>query len=192
MKRKKIGLIGEAPNDTLSIQNLLSRKYPDIFQFKQLIKNKKGYQLNNSRAVAALKLEFAEYSPDHVLFIRDADALPSEVDKIQVIKDWYEKMNQIVDKRGILLINIYELEALILADIGTFNKLYRTSIQYSNNCMHQKEPKEFLKQKTSNYPKIYSEAHCPEIFKHLSFDLLVANCTYFKDFDTSIKNLITN
>lgn len=38
----KIGLIGEDPNDTLSIQNLLLQKYPGVFHFKQLIKNKKG------------------------------------------------------------------------------------------------------------------------------------------------------
>ena len=56
--KTKIGLIGEDPNDTLSIQNLLLQKYPDLFQFKQLIKNKRGYQLNNSRTDAALKVEF--------------------------------------------------------------------------------------------------------------------------------------
>lgn len=37
---KKTGLIGEDPNDTLSIGNLLAGKYPGSFQFKQLIKNK--------------------------------------------------------------------------------------------------------------------------------------------------------
>jgi hypothetical protein len=189
---KKIGLVGEDPNDTLSLRNLLAGKYPAAFQFKQLIRNKKGYQLNNARTDAALKIEFEDYKPDYVLFIRDADALPSEKDKLDNVKAWYAKLNNVVNKKGILLINIYELEALILADIETFNKLYGTSIQYSKNCMHQKEPKEFLIQKTAKNSKVYSESHCPEIFKHLKYDVLIAKCAYFKDFNTSINKLITN
>ena len=190
--RLKIGLIGEDPNDTTSIRNLLTRKYPNFFQFIQLIKNKKGYQLNNARTDAALKIEFEEYKPDYVLFIRDADGLPSEETKIEAIKKWYTKLNAIVGKKGILLINVYELEALILADIETFNELYRTSINFTRNCMHQKEPKEYLIQKTSKNSKVYSESHCPEIFERLRYDVLVANCAYFKEFNASINKLTTN
>src|ERR1700743_2437831 len=122
----KIGLIGEDPNDTQSIRNLLQRRYPDSFTFKQLIKNKKGYQLDNARTSAALKVEFDDFKPNYVIFIRDADALPGENEKIQKAHNWFIKLNQIVNNKGILLLNIYELEALILADIETFNRLYGT------------------------------------------------------------------
>jgi len=188
---KRIGLIGEDPNDTLSIRNLLWQKYPGVFQFKQLIRNKKGSQLNNTRTEVALKIEFEDYKPDHVIFIRDADALPTEKEKIDKIIAWFEKLNKTVKQKGILLINIYELEALILADIESFNRLYATSIQYSKNCMHQKEPKEFLMQKTAKNRKVYSESDCPNIFEHLKYDVVVTNCAYFKDFDTTIKQLTT-
>lgn len=186
--RKKIGLVGEDPNDTLAIRNLLLQELPEKFQFKQLIKNKKGYQLNNARTDVALKIEFEDYNPDYVLFIRDADALPSESTKIKTVVDWFKKLNAVVGNRGILLINIYELEALILADIDTFNKLYGTSINYSNNVMYQKEPKEFLIQKTVKNKKIYSESHCPEIFSHLNIGILKQNCTYFKEFYEDFTN----
>jgi Domain of unknown function (DUF4276) len=193
MKTKpKIGLVGEDPNDTDSIINLLSGKYPNTFQFKKLIKLIRGSQLDNARTHASLKIEFDDYKPDYVLFIRDADGLPSEQDKLDKIKSWFNKLNGSVNKKGILLINIYELEALILADIGTFNKLYKTSIKYAKSCMHQEKPKEFLIQKTSKNNKVYSESHCPGIFEHLSYDVLVANCAYFKEFDTSLKKLIIN
>jgi hypothetical protein len=180
----KIGLIGEDPNDTLSIQNLLLQKYPNAFHFKQLIKNKRGYQLDNVRANAALKLEFEDFNPNYVIFIRDADALPSEKGKIKKVQDWFNRLNSVVNNKGILLMNIYELEALILADIETFNTLYGTSIQFAKNCMHQKEPKEFLFQKTYKNRKVYSESHCPELFKKLKINSIIQNCSYFKEFDT--------
>jgi len=186
----KIGLIGEDPNDTLSIQNLLLQKHSGLIQFKQLIRNKKGYQLNNSRTDAALKVEFEDFKPQYVLFIRDADALPSEKAKIKRVQEWFNKLNPIVNNQGILLMNIYELEALILADIETFNNLYGTSIQFKKNCMYQKEPKEFLIQKTSNNKKSYSESHCPGIFKTLKIDTVERNCIYFKEFHSNFKKIL--
>ena len=190
--RLKIGLVGEDPNDTLSIRSLLSGKYPDVFHFKQLIRNKRGHQLDNTRTDAALKIEFEEFKPDYVLFIRDADALPSEYEKLEKVRKWFEKMNNVVGKRGILLINIFELEALILADIESFNKIYGTTIQFSRNCMYQKQPKEFLIQKTAQNRRVYTESDCPSIFENLKYDVIVANCQYFRDFDRNhIKILIT-
>jgi hypothetical protein len=155
-----------------------------------LIRNKRGYQLNNSRTDKALKVEFEDYNPQFVLFIRDADALPSENVKINKVHEWFNKLNPIVNNRGILLINIYELEALILADIETFNRLYGTSIKFEKNCMHKREPKEFLIQKTWKNKKVYSESHCPEIFKFLRTDILISNCAYFKAFCLNIDNIL--
>lgn len=132
-------------------------------------------------------MEFEDFNPNYVLFIRDADGLPSENEKIKKVQDWFKRLNPTVNSKGILLINIYELEALILADIETFNALYGTSIQFSRNCMYQKEPKEFLFQKTSRGRKVYSESHCPEIFKSLKIDKIIQNCSYFKDFHDSFK-----
>jgi hypothetical protein len=86
-----------------------------------------------------------------------------------------------------LLINIYELEALILADIATFNKFYGTSINYSKNVMHHKEPKEFLIQKTAKNKKTYSESHCPEIFRHLDISIIRQKCIYFREFYDDFK-----
>lgn len=184
---KKIALIGEDPHDTISIKNILSKKHSDQFQYKQLLKNKKGYQLNNDRVDAALKIEYDEYKPHCVLFIRDSDSLPSEKEKIKIIKNWFHKLNKIVDNKGIFLLNIYELEALLLADINTFNKTYKTSIKFTKNVMFQKEPKEFLISKTKKLKKTYSESDCPEIFGHLDFDLLIKNCSYFSEFYQTFK-----
>ena len=186
---KKIGLVGEDPNDTTSIKNLLDGKHPKAFQYKQLLKNARGHQLNNKRVDAALKIEFEEYNPHCVIFIRDSDSLPTEKEKIQEAINWFYKLNDTVNKQGIFLLNIYELEALILADISTFNKEYKTTIKFTGNVMYQKEPKEFLIHKTFKSKKTYTESHCPELFKKLSFDLLIANCKYFFDFHTEFKRV---
>lgn len=179
---KRIGLIGEDPNDTLSIKNLLLQKHSDVFQYKQLIRNKKGGQLNNPRVFASLLVEFKDYNPHFIVFIKDADALPTEKDKIKEVINWFNKLNGYVDKRGLLLINIYELEALILADIDNFNKLFGTSIQFSKNVMYQKEPKEFLILKTSKNKKKYTESMCPEIFENLNIDTVLKNAPFFEQF----------
>jgi hypothetical protein len=186
--KTKIGLIGEDPNDTLAIKNLLLQKHPDNVHFKQLIKNKKGYQLDNARVGAALKVEFEEFNPKYVIFIRDADATATESAKLQKVRDWFNKLNPVVNNKGILLMNIYKLEALTLADITTFNTLYGTDIDYSKNVIYQKEPKEFLIQKTSKGRKVYSESHCPDIFTHLQIDMVKKNCTYFKQFHDDFAN----
>jgi hypothetical protein len=187
---KKIGLIGEDPNDTTAIKNLLLKKHPNGLQFKQLIKNKHGYQLDNERTTNALKIEYEDYKPNFVIFIRDADALVTEENKIRKVNNWFSKLNPIVGNKGILLINIFELEALILADISTFNRLYGTTIKYSKNVMYQTKPKELLMKKTFNNRKKYTESHCPDIFKELEFDVLIDNCTYFKDFHESFLKII--
>ncbi len=179
---KKIGLIGEDPNDTTSLKNLLLQKHPSGLQFKQLIKNKKGYQLDNAKIPSALKIEYDEYKPQHVIFIRDADSLPTNIIKIQKIKDWFNKLNEVIDGKGILLINIYELEALILADIDTFNLHYNTTIRYAKNVMYQQKPKEFLIQKTWKTKKRYSESHCPDLFMHLKFDTIIKKAAFFNEF----------
>jgi len=180
---KKIGIIGEDPNDTSSIQNLLVKKYPKLFNYKPMLKNKKGYQLDNERVPKSLKVEFDDYNPDIVIFVRDVDGLATEHAKIKKVKDWFTKLNTIVDNKGILLHNIYELEAMILADIDTFNSMYNTQIKFPGNVMYQKEPKEFLIRKTEKLRKTYAESHCPTIFDQLNFDTVIKNCEYFRTFN---------
>jgi hypothetical protein len=184
---KKIGLIGEDPNDTIAIQNLLQNQHSNGLQFKQLIKNIRGHQLDNERTFHSLKIEYTDYQPHLVLFIRDADGIATENKKIKKVVDWFNNLNKTVENKGLLLVNIYELEALILADIATFNKLYGTLIKFPGNVMYQTEPKEFLIQKTFKNRKRYSEAHCPDIFKHLNFDTVINNCKYFKSFYENFK-----
>lgn len=184
---KKIGLLGEDPNDTAAVKNLLLQKYNASLQFKHLLKNRRGHQLDNLRTFEALRIEFDDYNPDLVIFIRDVDGIVTEHRKVQKVSDWFTKLNAAVNKRGILLMNIYELEALILADIEAFNKAYNVNIKFNGDVEYQTKPKEFLKDKTSKLKKRYEESHCPEIFKNLNFDIVEKKSKAFAKFHKELK-----
>jgi hypothetical protein len=176
-----IGLIGEAPNDTSSIKNLLSRKYTDI-TFKTLLNNIHGSQLDNQKTKHLLRKEFEWEKPDAVIFVRDLDGLETDEGQMATRKGYFTDFNSVVNYKGIYLLNIYEIEALILSDIATFNKVYGTVLLQEKDPMLIIEPKEYLKKSTISQNAKYVESHNPEIFSYLRMDQLVANCRYFSAF----------
>ena len=179
----RIGLVGEDPNDTSSIANLLNNKYEQSVQFFPLIKMETGYQLDNVKKIKRkLPKEFNDKRCSFIIYIRDVDDFKTNKAKINKLYGWFKDLDSTVNNKGILLLNIWELEALILADIATFNKLYKVSHQYPGDPMVQKEPKEELMRITAHCNKNYKESHCPEIFEQLNFDNVEKNCTYFRDF----------
>ncbi|MDI9364842.1 MAG: hypothetical protein QM541_07820 [Flavobacterium sp.] len=183
---KKIGLIGEDPHDTIAIKNLLLKRHATGVQFKPLTKNDRGCDLDNSNYAKRLKIEYAKEKPSFVIFIRDVDGVFSEKKKIKAVEEWFNKLNKIVDNKGILLKNIYELEALILTDINAIKSLYGVTINHSKDVTFIPKPKEFLKLKTAKGRKQYHESHCPEIFANLDFDK-VLTCSEFNKFYKTFK-----
>lgn len=174
--------MGEDPNDTSSIKILLEKRYKAKVQFYQLAKRIKGYQLDNPKIKKSLPIEFADKKCKFIVYIKDLDAFQSEKAKVQAQIKWFKDLDAAVNKEGVLLLNIWELEALILGDIETFNKIYNVNHKFKGNPMLQKEPKEILKGITSKTKKQYKESHCPSIFKLLDIDTIEKNCSCFKDF----------
>ncbi len=175
-----IGLVGEAPNDTNAFTNLLKKQYPTLI-FIPLINDLHGSMLDNQKTKNILRKEYESLKPNLIIFIRDLDGLKSETDKLDKRKKYFTDFNSVVDKIGYYFLNIYELEALILADINTFNTLYNCEIEYNDDPMLQIEPKEFLIRNTKP-PKKYMESDNPTIFKSLDFETIKQNCLYFKEF----------
>jgi hypothetical protein len=178
----RVGLVGEDPNDTLSIKNLLEKRYKGKVQFYQLARRVMGYQLDNPKIKRSLPIEFEEHECKFIIYIRDLDAFKSQDDKLKAKIKWFKDLDSVVNGEGILLLNIWELEALILGDIETFNKIHQTTHKFTGDPMLVKEPKEFLMRLTSKSKKQYKEAHCPEIFKQLNIDEIEKKCGCFKDF----------
>lgn len=175
----KIGLIGEAPGDTNAIKNLLSRQ--TVFggqQFCILLANIHGSQLDNQKTKRLLRIEYETEKPDIVIFIRDLDGLENDTAALAHRRGSFTDFNSVVNKTGIYLLNIFELEALIVADLATFNQHFNTSLQYEEDAMLLPNPKEFLREGC----KKYWETHNPELFKLLVYETLLSNCRYFETF----------
>ncbi|MHC5353962.1 hypothetical protein ACYSNX_07235 [Myroides sp. LJL115] len=121
--------------------------------------------------------------PDVVIFIRDLDGIISDKDQISTRKNYFSDNNSVVDKKGIYLLNIYELEALLLADINTLNSFFNTSLAKVPDVMAIDEPKEYLR---SRCPK-YTITQNAELCALLDFNTLEENCLYFKRFIVKFK-----
>lgn len=178
----KIGLVGEAPSDTISIKNLLEKKYSkEKYEFFSMLKIINGSNLDSQKTKRFLRIEYEIQKPDIVIFIRDLDSVLPNKKKLYERKNYFTQSNRVVNKKGIPLLHIYEIEALILSDIETFNSIFGTQIEKFTNVMAISEPKELLIKAANKY----SVARNTYIFSKLNFDK-VLTCSYFERF---IKNL---
>lgn len=173
----KIGLIGESPHDTKSVQNLLSRMYPEL-EFKNLISNIHGSMQDHQQTKNKLRKEFEFSKPDVVIFIRDLDALFSNRVQLQKRLEYFREFRTVVDKKAVYMLNIYEIEVLILCDLATFRVHYGCECDEVGAPHEIEEPKECLK---AIY-KRYNEVHNPELFAKLEYQLLLERSKHFREF----------
>jgi len=177
----RVGLVGEDPNDTTSIKNLLEKRYKGKVHFHSLVKGIKGCQLDSPKIKKSLPIEFEDRDCKFIVYVRDLDAFKSQTDKLEAKKKWFKELDAEVNNKGLLLLNIWELEALIFGDIDTFNKVYNIKHKFPGDPTLIKDPKEELKRLTSKSKK-YKESHCPDLFKQLNIDEVEKNCSCFKEF----------
>jgi hypothetical protein len=183
----KVGLVGENPSDTKAIENLLSQSQTEVTFVHLLYGIITGSMLDNDKMIKRLRREVEDQKPHIVLFIRDLDALKSSKnfeEKHRKRQEFYTKSKRMINFRkeiqeedSLFLLNIYEIEALILADIEACNAHYKAEILRENDVMEIENPKEFLQKHCA-----YKEADCPEIFKALRIDILQQHCAYFYEF----------
>ncbi len=187
----KIALVGEAPNDTAAIKNLLSKQYTDI-EFVILIDDIHGSMLDNRKAIRRLlRIEYEDHLPDFIIFIRDLDALENNKKAKRKRQETFSYCNSIVDKKGIKLLHIFELEALILADIEAFNNHYGCSYPKVADPMKIVNPKEELMDEAKRVHRQFNESDTPKIFDMLNFDIVLDNCRYFAAFIKKLDKAIS-
>lgn len=186
----RIGIFGENyENDACALKALLERNtYNWEVNFFPIIKSLTGGQLENVRKLKKrIEAEMAINKLDYVVCMRDLDALPSEVEKIRLKQEWFRKLE--VEDAGFFFLVIVEAEAMILADIETFNKKYDVHLSAIPSPLLKEKPKEFLKQHTSKSAKKYQESHALEIFKVLNFEKVYTNHTGPISFKTFVDEL---
>lgn len=178
----KIGLIGEASSDTGAIKNLLSKRYSNL-EFIVLLNSLTGSLMDSKKFIASyLPIELHDKKPDLVILIRDLDSHEKDKSKIGERKKIFTFLNKRITDKGLFLLNIYELEALIFADIDKFNRRYGCSIGSTKDPMKIPDPKGELMRATAGKKNRFNVSHNPEMFKLLDFDTVVKNCRYFAGF----------
>ena len=189
----KVGIVGEHPqNDCEALRHLLVAKAcPDV-QFIIITKRLRGGDFDDEQNGGAskkflrlLEEEMADEDLNHVIFVRDLDGVLSEKSKVQVRDRWFNQANKTIDGKGIFFLAIAEMEALILADIDTFNKIYGLNVKPVGNPMADKDPKKTLMQLTEKTKRgKYSMSDAPHIFKSIVFQTVYKNHKGDRSFQT--------
>ena len=175
---KRVGIISENyENDSKPLRHLLSRVFDkQKAVFIPILPKIEGNQLERIRKVLiALKSESVTKRLDCLILMRDLDGLPSESKKIALRNKWFKEIENGISKKCIPFLIIYELEALMLADITTFNKIYKIKYQPKGQPKFQKDPKDLLKKLTAHPKKTYHESHAADIFQKINHQELLNN-----------------
>lgn len=180
----RVGLLGESPNDTEAIKVLLQRQYAARITCFALLERLTGGTLDSNKILRALPVACDRKRPDVIVVIRDLDALASDAAQFKIRRAYFARINEQVGGQALYLLHIYEFEALIAADIQTFNALYKSVCKVPGDPTQLVDPKKLLQQATHKSPKgAYHENHSAAICAKLDYAKLVRNCRYFREFD---------
>lgn len=190
-RRFRVGLLGESPNDTKAIEALLKPRYGQRVEFFTLLRNVNGDMLEYAETFRNLRKEYEWEKPDLVVVIRDLDGLQTKGPKWQLRQKYFRKVDRVVEQNSLSLLNIYEIEALICADINAFNSRFNCTYAQPPDPMTIAEPKEWLMAATEPGQPAYSVGYCATLLAAVNYDTVVANCRYFAEFDTRFKQRIS-
>lgn len=188
----RIGVIAENPNDFVAVAKLLKTKYSD-YEFFQLIKGFTGSQLDdktNNTVLHVLINEIQFEQPDFLLYIRDLDDIITDGgEKTEKMNNIFKKFAKQKPKKSIFMLNIYELEALILADFDTFKNYHKNTdwLFDATTAADVSKPKEILRTFTK-----YNEGNVRDIFPLLRIKIIAQNHRFFNDFIQNFDKMLQN
>ena len=179
----RVGLLGESPNDTKAVARLLAPRYGGRVEFFSLVDNVTGDNLEMAGTFKILRREWQLERPNLVVVIRDLDALETDRAQLRKRRAYFRKVQKQVGESSLLLLNVYSIEALIAADIDTFNDHYTVHCVVPADVMTIEKPVEVLKAATQHGKLRYLEGHCGDLLAQADYDKLLRNCRYFRRFD---------
>jgi hypothetical protein len=186
----RVGLLGESPNDTKAMEALLKPRYGQRVEFFTLLRNVTGDMLEYAETFRNLRKEYEWEKPNLVIAIRDLDTLETKGAKWRQRQAYFRKVATVVEQKSLPLLHIYEIEALICADIAKFNATYGCACEVPADPMTIAEPKERLMAATPPGKPRYAEGHCAKLLAEVSYDMLLTNCRYFAEFDLDFSQRI--
>ncbi len=183
-----VGLLGESSNDTNSLQALLNQRYGKRVRFVDLMPPDgrpkiTGSQLDNPKLQHVIRANYRFQKPWLVVVTRDLDAPWTDRAKRLERLLFFRKMNKGFERKGIHLLNVEAMEALICADIAVFNNRYQCNCVVPDDPTTIHDPVKFLKAATRPGQPHYDEGHCADLLGKVAYDTLLANCRYFAAFD---------
>lgn len=180
-----VGLIGENPNDTDALVELLNHRYAGRFVAFQLVKRQTGDRLGSAKTQRLLASNYQEKRPRLVIYIRDLDALASDEAKLRERQQEFAEIKRIVGPEAIFLLHVVQFEALLWADIDVFNHHYGVSLSPKGDPTMIEQPKKKLISATDK-PKAnkqYSPNDSAKLAAKLDYAKLLKSCPYFREFD---------
>ena len=181
----KIGIISEHhSNDGEPIATLLQRYFPEKAKFEQLCRGYRGDRLDTEECFIDLEAQYLEFNPDLIVFVRDLD----NEQKREIRSDYFEKCTACdYIKQQIHLLFVYEIEALVLADLDVTTRFYylKKSLKAVKSPVKETNPKDFLKAavlEATGKKRKYTESDMRELAKLFDLELLKKNYPIWKDF----------
>lgn len=186
----RVGVAGESSFDTKALRDLLHRQYGQFAQFIALPLRLEGGQLDGRKSRTMFRLAYQDKQPDLVIIFRDLDGPADDHEKRREREALFEEMNALVEHKGLLLLHVYAIEALLIAHIEVFQKKYGWQCRTPPNPTTIPKPAQFLRDASRNSNRRYEKVLCPEMMELVAYDFLARRCNYFRDFDAALRQRI--
>lgn len=186
----RVCVAGESSFDTKPLRDLLHRQYGQGVQFIALPLRLEGGQLDGRKSRTMFRLAYEDKKPNLVIIFRDLDGPADDQAKRREREAHFEEMNALVEHKGLLLLHVYTIEALLIAHVEVFQKKYGWQCRVPANPTTIPKPAQFLRDASRNSNRRYEKALCPDMMELVAYDSLVRRCGYFRDFDASLRQRI--
>ncbi len=200
----RIGIISEHhKNDGEPIATLLQRYFHEKttllqrysrenVKFEQLCSRYRSDRLDTKECFIDLKAQCSAFNPDIIIFVRDLDSER----KRETRATYFEKCTACAYiKQQIHLLFVYEIEALILADLDVTTQFYhlKKPLQLAKSLVKETNPKGFLKAaiwEATERKMEYSESDMRELATVLDLELLEKNYPIWSDFIANFDGIL--
>lgn len=182
----RVGVVGESAFDTEAIRELLERRYGQRAQFLDLSLRLQGGQFDGQKSYTMFKLRYEAKQPDLVIIFRDLDGPADDQEMRRKREAFFADMNALVGNRGLFLVHVYTIEALLIAHIEVFQKKYDWQCRVPANPTTIPKPAQFLRDASRNSRRRYDKASCPDMMALVAYPFLTQRCRYFYEFDQQL------
>ena len=182
----RVGVVGESSFDTKAMRELPEREYGQRVQFIDLGLRLDGGQLDGPKAQTMFRLRYEAKHPDLLVIFRDLDAPADDEAMRQKRAAFFADMNAMVAGRGLFLVHVYTIEALLIAHIEVFQQKFGWQCRVPANPTTIPKPAQFLRDASRNSRRRYDKASCPDMMALVEYAYLTKRCRYFAEFDQAL------